>query len=73
MANTPKVVALEDVKHLVEGSSLGEYKNTLKKINDWLCANIKDDVRFYVGDRRKTDLPYYSEQDSDCEWYGLRH
>ena len=37
--------ALEDVKHLVEGSSLGDYKNTLKKVNDWLTSNIKDDVR----------------------------
>ncbi len=28
---------------------------------------------FYIGDRNKTDLPYYSELDSDCEWYRLRH
>ncbi len=28
---------------------------------------------FYIGDRNKTDLPYYSELDSDCEWYKLRH
>jgi len=28
---------------------------------------------FFVGDRNKTDLPYDSEQDSDCAWYRLRH
>lgn len=28
---------------------------------------------FFVGDRNKTDLPYDSEPDSDCEWYRLRH
>ncbi len=28
---------------------------------------------FYVGDRRKTDLPYESEPDADCEWYRIRH
>ena len=28
---------------------------------------------FYVGDRKKTDLPYESEEDSDCDWYRLRH
>lgn len=27
---------------------------------------------FYVGDRKKTDLEYTSEPDSDCEWYRLR-
>lgn len=117
--------ALEDVKPLVEGSSIGAYKNTLKAVNDWLTSNIKDDVRgqqtfdlrtgvhvvtaieaplldllgkylgvpaaallgdgiqrdrvrflcylFYIGDQNKTDLPYYSEPDSDCDWYRLRH
>lgn len=28
---------------------------------------------FFVGDRKKTDLPYDSEPDSDCEWYRIRH
>lgn len=28
---------------------------------------------FYVGDRRKTDLPYVSAPDSDAAWYRLRH
>ncbi len=28
---------------------------------------------FYVADRRRTDLPYDEEPDSDCEWYRLRH
>lgn len=26
-----------------------------------------------MGDRKKTDLPYAEEPDSDCEWYRLRH
>ena len=37
--------ALEDVKHLVEGTSVADYKMTLRRINEWLSANIKDDVR----------------------------
>ncbi|MBE6904962.1 MAG: glucarate dehydratase [Ruminococcaceae bacterium] len=117
--------ALESVKEYVVGTSVGTYKNTLKKVSDWLNANIKDDIRglqtfdlrtgvhvitaieapmldllgqylevsaaallgdgiqrdrvrflsylFFVGDRKKTDLPYYSEPDSDCDWYRLRH
>ncbi|MCI8518412.1 MAG: glucarate dehydratase [Hungatella sp.] len=28
---------------------------------------------FFVGDKNKTDLPYDSEPDSDCEWYRIRH
>ncbi|WP_275553353.1 glucarate dehydratase [Mixta sp. Marseille-Q2659] len=28
---------------------------------------------FYVGDRRKTSLPYQSEPDASCDWYRLRH
>ena len=28
---------------------------------------------FFVGDRKKTDLPYDEEPDADCEWYRLRH
>lgn len=28
---------------------------------------------FYVGDRKRTDLPYYSEPDSSWDWYRLRH
>lgn len=28
---------------------------------------------FYIGDRNKTDLPYYSNPDSDVEWYRIRH
>lgn len=28
---------------------------------------------FYIGDRNKTDLPYYSNPDSDVEWYKIRH
>lgn len=28
---------------------------------------------FFVGDCKKTDLPYDSELDSDCEWYRLRN
>ena len=28
---------------------------------------------FYVGDQKKTDLPYTDESDSDCEWSRIRH
>ncbi|MBP2168076.1 glucarate dehydratase [Erwinia toletana] len=28
---------------------------------------------FYVGDRRKTSLPYQSQSDEQCDWYRLRH
>ena len=28
---------------------------------------------FYIGDRRKTDLPYMSEEESPCAWYRLRN
>ena len=82
--------ALEAVQHLVIGSSIGDYKQTLNKVRNWLNENIKDDVRglqtfdlrervrflsylFYIGDRKKTDLPYEEEPDSDCDWYRLRH
>jgi glucarate dehydratase len=117
--------ALEDVKHLVVGTSIADYKQTLTRVKQWLDENIKDDVRglqtfdlrtgvhvltaieapcldllgkylevpaaalmgdgiqrdkvrflsylFYIGDRTKTDLPYDSEPDSDCDWYRLRH
>ncbi|MBM7653870.1 glucarate dehydratase [Neobacillus cucumis] len=28
---------------------------------------------FYVGDRNRTDLPYYRNPDSEVEWYRIRH
>jgi len=28
---------------------------------------------FYIGDRRKTSLPYQSQPDDRCDWYRLRH
>lgn len=28
---------------------------------------------FYVGDRNRTDLAYYSNPDSEVEWYRIRH
>lgn len=117
--------AIEATAHLVLGTSIANYKQTLNKVRAWLDANIKDDVRglqtfdlrtgvhvvtayeaplldllgkflnvpaaalmgdgiqrdkvrflsylFYVGDRKKTDLPYEEEPDSDCDWYRLRH
>ena len=117
--------ALEDVKDLVLGTSIADYKGTLNKVRAWLSANTKDDVRglqtfdlrtgvhvvtaieaplldllgkflnvpaaalmgdgiqrdrvrflsylFYVGDRKKTDLPYQSEENSGCAWYRLRN
>lgn len=117
--------ALKDIEHLVVGTKISNYKQTLSQIKKWLDSNIKDDVRglqtfdlrtgvhvvtaieaplldllgkflevpaaalmgdgiqrekvqflsylFYIGDRKKTDLPYDSEEDSDCEWYRLRN
>ncbi|MEG3126821.1 glucarate dehydratase [Pantoea cypripedii] len=28
---------------------------------------------FYVGDRRKTSLPYQGQENDKCDWYRLRH
>ena len=28
---------------------------------------------FFTGDRKKTDLPYMDESDSDCDWYRIRN
>ena len=28
---------------------------------------------FYIGDRNRTDIPYYSNPDSEVEWYRIRH
>jgi len=28
---------------------------------------------FYIGDRNRTDLPYYGNPDSEVEWYRIRH
>lgn len=28
---------------------------------------------FFVGDRKKTDLPYDEEPNAECDWYRLRH
>lgn len=28
---------------------------------------------FYIGDRRKTSLPYQSQESDPCDWYRLRH
>jgi len=116
--------ALEKTKELVVGTSIGDYKNTLLKVQKSMQGD-KEDVRgqqtfdlrtgvhvvtaieaplldllgkhlgvpvasllgegmqrdkvrmlgylFYVADRKKTDLPYDSNPDSDCDWYRLRH
>jgi len=116
--------ALEKTKELVVGTSIGNYKNTLLKVQKSMQGD-KEDVRgqqtfdlrtgvhvvtaieaplldllgkhlgvpvasllgegmqrdkvrmlgylFYVADRKKTDLPYDSNPDSDCDWYRLRH
>lgn len=37
--------ALEDIKPLVLGTRISDYKSTLNKIRAWLSSNIKDDVR----------------------------
>ncbi|MGD6944111.1 glucarate dehydratase [Cytobacillus gottheilii] len=28
---------------------------------------------FYIGDRKRTDLPYYSNENAENEWYRIRH
>ncbi len=113
---------LKDSEELVVGSSIGDYRNTLKKIrNEFnddsdvrglqtfdlrttihvvtaietalldllgkylevpVCALLgdgkqRDKVKmlgylFYVADRKKTTLPYVSEEDSSEEWYRVR-
>lgn len=117
--------ALEEVKDIVKGSSIGAYKNTLLAVKAKLDSKQEEDVRgnqtfdlrtgvhvitaietplldllgqyldvpvaallgdgmvrkdvpvlgylFYIGDRKKTNLNYDSEENSDCEWYRLRH
>ena len=37
--------ALHDVEHLVVGTRIADYKQTLNRIRGWLRANIQDDVR----------------------------
>ena len=114
---------LKDSEKFVVGSSIGDYRNTLKKIRDEfnddsdvrglqtfdlrttihvvtaietalldllgkyldvpVCALLgdgqqRDKVKmlgylFYVADRKKTNLPYVSEEDSSEEWYRVRH
>jgi glucarate dehydratase len=115
---------LEDAKHLVIGSSIGNYNNILntvrknfadrdsggrglqtfdlritihavtaieaalldllgKYLNVPVAALLgegqqRDRVKtlgylFYIGDRNKTDLPYYSNTDAEEEWYRIRH
>jgi glucarate dehydratase len=116
--------ALEKIKPLVLGTSIGAYKNTLLKIVVSLSED-QDDVRgqqtfdlrtgihvvtaveaplldllgkylevpvsallgegqqrnrvkvlgylFYIGDSKKTDLPYTSGENSSTSWYHLRH
>lgn len=117
-------MALENVRDIVEGTSIGEYKNTLLRVSEALKENTEDvrgaqtfDLRtgvhvitaieaplldllgkhlgvpaasllgdgmqrskvrmlgylFYIADRKKTDLAYYSSPDADCEWYRIRH
>ncbi|OOM80850.1 enolase C-terminal domain-like protein [Clostridium sp. BL-8] len=113
---------LKDSEKFVVGSSIGDYRNTLKKIrNEFnddsdvrglqtfdlrttihvvtaietalldllgkylevpVCALLgdgkqRDKVKmlgylFYVADRKKTTLPYVSEEDSSEEWYRVR-
>lgn len=115
--------ALEASKDLVIGTNIGDYKNTLLKVQKSLQG--EDDVRgaqtfdlrtgvhvvtaieaplldllgkhlgvpvasllgegmqrdkvrmlgylFYIADRKKTDLPYDSYPDAQCDWYRVRH
>ena len=116
--------ALEQIRPVVEGSKLSEYKQTLLKVKAAL-GNDESDVRglqtfdlrtgihvitaveaplldllgqylevpvasllgdgmmrdrvkvlsylFFIADRKKTDLPYYSDENNATDWYRLRH
>jgi len=117
--------ALEDVKSVVEGSKISEYKQTLLNVQAAL-GNDENDVRglqtfdlrtgihvvtaieaplldllgqylevppvasllgdgkvrdrvkvlgylFFIGDRKVTDLPYYSDEKNSTDWYRVRH
>ena len=113
---------IKDSERIVVGSSIGDYKNTLRRMEeefkeesdvrglqtfdlrttihavtaietallDLLGKHLelpvaallgngqqRDKVKmlgylFYVGDRKKTDLEYVSEEDSNDEWYRIR-
>jgi glucarate dehydratase len=116
--------ALEDVKPVVEGSKISEYKQTLLKVKEALGTDendvrglqtfdlrtgihvvtaieaplldllgqylevpvasllgdgkIRDRVKvlgylFFIGDRKKTNLPYYSDEKNSEDWYRIRH
>ena len=115
--------ALESLKKLVLGTSVADYKNTLRIIKGNLAeesdvrGNQTFDLRigvhvitaieaplldllgkhlgvpvasllgdgmqrekvkvlgylFYIGDRKKTDLEYYSDPTNPTDWYRLRH
>lgn len=116
--------ALEAVKHLVVGTKLSEYHQTLLAVKNALGNDANDerglqtfDLRtgvhvltaieaplldllgqylevpvasllgdgqqrekvlclgylFFIGDRKKTDLPYLTEEDSPVKWYRIRH
>lgn len=116
---------LEAVKPMVEGTLIGDYRNTILKINQYLSNLYNKDIRgnqtfdmrvgvhvltaietplldllgkylevpvasllgdgqqrdnvrmlgylFFIGDRRKTDLPYDHEENCSCTWYRLRN
>lgn len=113
---------LESIRDIVEGSSIGEYKNTLLKIQEKMKdvhdvrgqqtfdlrtgvhvitaveaplldllgkhlgvpaaallggGQVRDKVLtlgylFFVGDRKKTNLEYASEEDASAKWYRIR-
>jgi len=115
--------ALESIKEFVLGTSVADYKNTLRVIEENLAeesdvrGNQTFDLRtgvhvitaieaplldllgkhlgvpvasllgegmqrekvkvlgylFYIGDRKKTDLDYYSDPTNSTDWYRLRH
>lgn len=117
--------ALEEVKPLVEGTGVGDYRNTILAVGHYLSLKNEKDVRgaqtfdmrvgvhvltaiqtplldllgkylgesvasllgdgqqresvrmlgylFFIGDRKKTDLPYDHEEDRNCAWYRMRN
>ena len=80
VAHQPHMLQLEVRNESINGKTLMQVKNFLGR--QFVCSRIRHEghvsipdqnTLFYVGDRKKTDLPYHSEPDSDCAWYRLRH
>ncbi|WP_096187485.1 enolase C-terminal domain-like protein [Evansella halocellulosilytica] len=74
---------MEDATPLMIGQPIGKYNNILKHLNVPVAALLgegqqRDKVEmlgylFYIGDRKKTDLPYLCDPKNEVDWLRLRH